>query len=92
MEVLVKSCNICWVWSGMPGHAQRSAKQHQYLWAGLSYFLYLLHVVTHTWKLHCYHVVLVGYDLPCLKFSERTNCQYLEKGLSDFVNFLYVVI
>ena len=20
MEALVKSCNICWVWSGMPGH------------------------------------------------------------------------
>ena len=22
MESLVKSCNICWVWSGMPGHAE----------------------------------------------------------------------
>ena len=22
MEALVKSCNICWVWSGMPGHAK----------------------------------------------------------------------
>ena len=22
MEALVKSCNICWVWLGRPGHAQ----------------------------------------------------------------------
>ena len=33
--------------------------KQQYLWEGLSYFVYLLHVVTHPWKLQCYHVVLV---------------------------------
>ena len=27
MEALVKSCNICWVWSGMPGYPQRTLKQ-----------------------------------------------------------------
>ena len=26
MEALVKSCNILWVWSGMPGHAEPSPK------------------------------------------------------------------
>ena len=49
-------------------------------------------VVTHPWKLQCYHVVLVGYGLSRPKFSETTNQQYLWKGLSDFVDFLLVVI
>ena len=44
----------------------------QYLWERLSYFVYLLHVVTHPGK---------------LKFFEITNHQYLWKGLSDFVDF-----
>ena len=26
MEALVKSCNVCWVWSDMPRQAQRSPK------------------------------------------------------------------
>ena len=64
----------------------------QYLQKGLSYFSYLLHVVTHSWKLQCDHAVLVGYGLACPKFSEITNCQYLWKGLSDFIDFLHVVI
>ena len=68
MEALVKSCNICWV------------TKQQYIWEGLSYFVYLLHVVTPPWKLHCYHVVLVGYGSACPKFSEATNHQYLWKG------------
>ena len=67
-------------------------KQH-YLWEGLTYFVYLfLHVVTQSWKLQCYHVVLVGYGPACPKFSEATNHQYLWKGCSDFVDFLQVVI
>ena len=66
--------------------------KQQYLWEGLSYFVYLLHVVTHPWKLQCYHVVLVGYGLACSKLSEATNRQFLWKGLSDFVDFLQVVI
>ena len=57
-----------------------------------SYFVYLLHVVTHPRKLQCYHVVLVGYVPACLKFSEITNHQYLWRGLSDFDDFLHVVI
>ena len=48
MEALVKSCNICWVWSGMPGHVQGSPKsQSNDISEGLSYFVDLLHVVTH---------------------------------------------
>ena len=66
--------------------------KQQYLRKGLSYFVYLLHVVTHPWKLQCYHVVLVGYGLACSKLSEATNRQFLWKGLSDFVDFLQVVI
>ena len=65
--------------------------KQQYLRKGLSYFVYLLHVVTHPWKLQCY-VVLVGYGPACPKFSEATNHQYLWKGCSDFVDFLQVVI
>ena len=38
------------------------------------------------------HVVLAGYGLACRKFSEISNHQYLWKGLSDFVDFLHVVI
>ena len=62
----------------------------QYLWEGLSYFVYLLHVVTHSWKLQCHHVVLVGPS--CTKFSETTNHQYLWKSLNDFVDILHLVI
>ena len=43
-------------------------------------------------KLQCYHVVLVGYCTACPNFSEITNRQYLWKGLSDFVDFLHLVI
>ena len=42
----------------------------------------LLHI-----HVQCDHVVLFGYGLPCPKFSETTNCQYLWKCLSDFVGF-----
>ena len=66
--------------------------KQQYLWEGLSYFVNLLSVVTHLWKLQCYHVILVGYGPACPKFSEATNHQYLWKGCSDFVDFLQVVI
>ena len=59
---------------------------------GLSYFVYLLHAVTHPWKLQFCHEVLVGYGLACPKFSKGTNCQYLWKGLSGFVGFLHLVI
>ena len=64
--------------------------KQQYLRKGLSYFVYLLHVVTHPWKLQCY-VVLVGYGPACPKFSEATN-QYFWKRSCDFVDFLQVVI
>ena len=65
--------------------------KHQYLGEGLSYLVYLLHVVPHLWKLQCYHAVLVGYGPAYPKFSE-INCQYLRKVFSDFVDFLLVVI
>ena len=75
MEALVKSCNIWWVWQGMPGHAQHSPEKTncKYLWERLSYFVYLLHVVTHPGKLQCYHVILVRYGSACPKFSEIAN-------------------
>ena len=63
----------------------------QYLW-GLSYFVYLLHVVTYLWKLQCYYVILFGYGPGCTKFSEITNRRYLRNRFSDFVDFLHVVI
>ena len=53
---------------------------------------YLLHAVTHPWKLQFCHEVLVGYGLACSKFSKGTFCQYLWKGLSGFVDFLHLVI
>ena len=65
--------------------------KHQCLWEGLSYFVYFLHVVTHLWKLQCYHVILIGYGPSYQKFSEITNCQKIWKGLSDFDDFLDVV-
>ena len=64
----------------------------QYLWEGLSYFVSLLHVVRHLWKLQCYRAILVGYGPACPKFSEITNRQYLWKGFSDFVDFLHAVV
>ena len=58
----------------------------------MSYFVYLLHVVNHPWKLQLNHGVLVGYGPVCPKFSRITNSQYPWKGLSDFVEFLNVVM
>ena len=66
--------------------------KQQYLWERLSYFVYLLHVVTHPWKLQCYHVDLLGYGPTCPKFPEATNHQYLWKGSCNFVDFLQAVI
>ena len=73
---------------GLVRHAQACPTlsktiKHQYLWEGLSYFVYLLHIVTHPWKLQFYHIVLVGYEI---------NSQCLWKGLSDFVDFLHAII
>ena len=50
MEASFKSCNIGWVWSDMSGDAPEITK-FQYLGKGLSYFIYLLHEVAHSWKL-----------------------------------------
>ena len=74
---------------GVVRHAQAvqcSAKKkkktkHQYPQKDLSYFAYLLHVVTHPWKLQGYHAVLVRYGPACPKFSKTTNHQYLWKGV-----------
>ena len=66
--------------------------KQQYVWEGLSYFVHLLHVVTHSWKLQCYHVILVGYGLACPKFSEATNHQCLWKWSCEFLGFLLLVI
>ena len=64
----------------------------QYLWKGLSYFAYLLHVVSHLCKLQSYYVIIAGYRPACSKFSKATNQQYLWKGSIDFVDILQVVI
>ena len=66
--------------------------KQQYLWEGLSYFVYLLHVVTHLWKIQYYHLVLVGYVPACPKFSGATNHQCLWRWSCEFVDFLLVVI
>ena len=58
----------------------------------MSYFVYLLHLVTHLWKLQCYHAILFVYCPACPKFSVITNRQYLWRGFNDFVDFLHVVI
>ena len=73
----------CWTFSKI--------SKHHYLQEGISFF-YLLYVVTHLWKLQCYHAILVRYGPACPKLSEITNHQYLWKGLSDFVDFLHVVV
>ena len=57
MEVLVKSCNICWVLSCVPEHA--NILQNNKVPLTLERVVYLLHVVTHLWKLQCY-AVLIG--------------------------------
>ena len=55
-------------------------------------YIKILYVVTHPGRLQCYHVVLVGNVPACPKFSEITNYQHLWWRLSDFVDFLPVVI
>ena len=87
MEALGRSCNIFWVWSGMPNFSRIT--NCQYL---LSYFVDLLHVFTHPGKPQCDHVVLVGYVPACPKVSEITNQQYLCTWLIDFADFLPVHI
>ena len=76
----------------MPGHPNLlQNKKRQYLGKGLSYFVYLLHVVARLWKL-----VLscrFSWVWPCMsKALWYKNRQYLWKGLRDFVDFLYVFI
>ena len=66
MEALFKSCNICCVDILQNNKLQISLGK-------VELFFYLLHVVTHPGKLHCYHVVLVRYGLACPKFSEIIN-------------------
>ena len=66
MEALVKSHNVCWVCQVCPAMS-----------LGKMEFVYLLHLVTHPWKLQRYHVVLVGYGVACPKFTEITNRHYL---------------
>ena len=66
--------------------------KRQYLREGVSFFVYLLHAVTHLWKLQYYHDILVGYGPACPKFSEVINRQYLWKGLIDFVDFFHGII
>ena len=72
MKALVKSCNICWVWLGMPNLLQNNLSANISA-KGESHFVYLLDLVTYPWKLRSYHVVLVGYGPACPKFSEITN-------------------
>ena len=82
MEVLVKPFDICW--GGQACRACRTSKikKRKYIREGSSDFVYWLHVVTHLWKLQCYHDVLFEYVPACPKFSEITSRQYLRKGFS----------
>ena len=81
---LVRHARTCQTFSKIPNW--------QYIWETLSYFVYLLDVVTYPAKLQCCHVVSVGYVPAGPKFSEITNHQYLWSWLSDFADFLHVVI
>ena len=49
--------------------ARRLLEELRYLWEGLSYFVYLLHVVADPWKVQCHHVVLVRCTAQKMKFS-----------------------
>ena len=97
MEPLVKSCNICRVLSGMPGHVRARAcprfskiTKQQYLWKGLTYSVYSLHVVTHPLKLQCYRVILVWYCPAVQSWSNKSPIS-LEK-VEWFCWFLQVAI
>ena len=84
MEALVNLCDICLVF-GVVRHTlacttiSTKLTKCQYIWKELSRFVYLLHVVTHPWKLQHYHAVLVGYGLSCPKFFEITLPKSLER-------------
>ena len=91
MEALVKSCNICWVWSGMPGHVQGSPKYQSNNISGNGWvILFICCMLLHIHE--SYSVDLVGHGPTCPKFPEATNHQYLWKGSCDFVDFLQAVI
>ena len=89
MEALVKSCNICWVMSGMP-NALLNNKAPIFLVRLELYCLFF--ACSYTSMEFTVLPCLVGYVPSCPKLSEITNHQYLWKGLSDFVDFLHVVI
>ena len=93
VETLVKS----WIFAGFGQACQGMSnfskkRKQQYVRKGLSYFVYLLHVVWHPWKLESYYVIIVGYWPACSKFSETSNQQNLWEGSVDFVEFLQLVI
>ena len=69
--------------------AKKTKTKHQYPQKDLSYFAYLLHVVTHPWKLQGYHAVLVRYGPACPKFSKTTNHQYLWKGVKGLILLIF---
>ena len=45
-----------------------------------SYFVYLLHAVTHLWRQQCYLVILVGYGPAYSNFSETAITNIFGKG------------
>ena len=73
MDAIVDSCNACWVLSACPGMSTVLRNNKLQISLGKVELFYLLLVVTHPGKLPCYHVVLVGFDPACPKFSEITN-------------------
>ena len=91
MEALVKSCNIFWVWPGMFGHVQCSPKEQNANICGKGYFVYFLHsyrsmeatVLSRFFS-------WVWYCMPKVFWNNKSPIFW--KGLSDFVDFLQVVI
>ena len=63
--------------------------KYQYLWKALSYFVYLLHEITHLWKLQCYHAVLVWYGPSCNQFTRcfKLNCTSHQVNVLDIVRW-----
>ena len=65
--------------------------KQQYLWEGLSYFVYLLNVVTQPWKLQCHNVVLVEYGLHA-QSSQKQQISIFGKGRVDFLQLVICIL
>ena len=66
--------------------------KQQYLWEGLSYFVYLLNVVTQPWKLQCHNVVLAEYGLHAQSSQKQQITNIFGKGRVDFLQVIICIL